>query len=143
MKYHLKIFSMIIHLNFNDYLLKYFNWHLSDIWLSLLYINYISLKFQCSFQTVYTEDVLVKPYLYRLSSLKWQDKKWIFIADYRCTNNILLDSLYRCILQYGFLFPANFIFMITFRSFSYRPYHRVVRVLSVSPVVGIGTPPPL
>jgi hypothetical protein len=32
--------------------LKYSHWHLSDIWLSLLYINHISLKFQCSFQTV-------------------------------------------------------------------------------------------
>ncbi len=52
-KYHLKIISMIIHLNFYDYLLKNSHWHFSDIWLSLLYINYISLKFQCSFQTVY------------------------------------------------------------------------------------------
>ena len=44
---------MIIHLKFNDYLLKYSHWHLSDIWLSLLYISYISLKFQHSFQTVW------------------------------------------------------------------------------------------
>jgi hypothetical protein len=53
MKYHWKIILPIIHLKFNDYLLKYFHWHLSDIGLSLLYISYISLKFQRSFQTVY------------------------------------------------------------------------------------------
>ena len=52
MKYHWKILLLIIHLKFNDYLLKYFHWHLSDIGLSLLYISYISLKFQRSFQTV-------------------------------------------------------------------------------------------
>ncbi len=52
MKYHWKIIFPIIHLKFNDYLLKYFHWHLSDIGLSLLYISYISLKFQRSFQTV-------------------------------------------------------------------------------------------
>ncbi len=57
---------MIIHLNFNDYLLKYSHWHLSDIWLSLLYINYISLKFQCSFQTVWTArwSLSCRPCLY-------------------------------------------------------------------------------
>ncbi len=43
----------IIHLKFNDYLLKYSHWHLSDIWLSLQGISYISLKFQHSFQTVF------------------------------------------------------------------------------------------
>ncbi len=53
MKYHWKIILQIIHLNFNDYLFKYFHWHLSDIWLSLQGISYISLKFQHSFQTVY------------------------------------------------------------------------------------------
>jgi hypothetical protein len=52
MKYHKKIISLIIDLKINEYLLKYFYWHLSDIELSLLYISYISLKFQRSFQTV-------------------------------------------------------------------------------------------
>ena len=52
MAYHWKIISLIIHLKFNKYLLKYYYWHLSDIWLSLQGINYISLKFQRSFQTV-------------------------------------------------------------------------------------------
>jgi hypothetical protein len=53
MAYHWKIISLIIHLKFNKYLLKYYYWHLSDIWLSLQGISYISLKCQRSFQTVY------------------------------------------------------------------------------------------
>jgi hypothetical protein len=52
MKYHWKIISLIIHLKINDYLLKYFHWHLSDIELSLQSVSSISLKFQRSFQTV-------------------------------------------------------------------------------------------
>ncbi len=51
-KYHWKTISLIIHLKINEYLLKYFQWHLSDIELSLQSVSSISLKFQRSFQTV-------------------------------------------------------------------------------------------
>ncbi len=46
MKYHWKIISLIIHLKINEYLLKYFHWHLSDIELSLQSVSSILLKFQ-------------------------------------------------------------------------------------------------
>ncbi len=52
-EYHWKIISLIIHLKINEYLLKYFHWHLNDIWFSLQSVSYISLKCKHSFQTVH------------------------------------------------------------------------------------------
>ena len=78
MKYHWKILLPIIHFKFNNYLLKYSHWHLSDIWLSLQGISYISLKFQHSFQTVWGGG----EYTYSIRICKLEARK-IFLSHFK------------------------------------------------------------
>jgi hypothetical protein len=88
-KYHWKIILPIIHLKFNDYLLKYSHWHLSDIWFSLQGISYISLKFQHSFQTVW--GPLPQP---RPSQLCWFFRQYFGVKImYRCDHTVRCDEL--------------------------------------------------
>ncbi len=142
MKYHWKIISLIIHLKINEYLLKYFHWHLSDIELSLQSVSSISLKFQCSFQTVHLGPGGIRTRLRREGG-RWGDPvrrldrhSGTLYSNPLCSVQIAFRySIFSYFLQS--LLSNDFrhsLFSILFTAFVFLPRHRHFSIHYLSPV---------